>query len=77
MENGAVRRGDRVRLSRDDVVLTEGRIHSLRHLQEDVREVQNGYECGLTIENWSDYREGDRIEVFEEVEIARKLSSTR
>ncbi|MBN1575436.1 MAG: translation initiation factor IF-2 [Chitinispirillaceae bacterium] len=77
VESGTVRRGDRVRLIRDDIVATEGRIHSLRHLQEDVREVQGGYECGLTIENWSDYREADRIEVFEEVEIARKLSSVK
>ncbi|MBN1307233.1 MAG: translation initiation factor IF-2 [Chitinispirillaceae bacterium] len=75
VESGTVCRGDRVRLIRDDIVVTEGRIYSLRRMQEDVREVQNGHECGLTIENWSDYREADRVEAFEEVEIARKLSS--
>ena len=77
VESGMVRRGDRVRLIRDDIVVTEGKIASLRRIQEDVREVQNGYECGLTIDNYADYREGDRIEVFEEVEIARKLSSVK
>ncbi len=77
VEEGVVRRGDKARIIRDDVVLHEGRIQSLKHLQDDVREVQSGYECGLTIDNWSDYREGDRIEVFEEVEIARKLKDIR
>lgn len=77
VESGSVHRGDRVRLIRDDIVIKEGKIGSLRRLQDDVREVQNGYECGLTIENYSDYKEQDRIEVFEEIEVARKLSSTK
>jgi translation initiation factor IF-2 len=44
-------------------------------MQEDVREVSAGYECGLTLDNYSDFRDNDRIEVFEEVEVARKLSA--
>ncbi len=75
VESGAVHRGDRARLIRDDIVVAEGRIGSLKRVQEDVREVQSGYECGLTIDNFSDYREEDRIEIFEEVEVARKLTS--
>jgi translation initiation factor IF-2 len=77
VESGVVRRGDRVRLIRDDIIVTEGKISSLKRLQEDVREVQDGHECGLTIDNYSDYQENDRIDVFEEVEIARKLSSVK
>lgn len=77
VEKGSICRGNRVRIIREDVVLTESRISTLRHIQEDVREVLTGYECGLTIDNWSDYQENDRIEAFEEVEIARKLSKVK
>ena len=77
VESGSLVRGNRIRLIRNDIVLTESRVSTLRHLTEDVREVLTGYECGLTIDNWSDYQENDRIEAFEEVEIARKLSSVK
>ena len=77
VDNGVIHRGDRARLIRDDVIIVEGKIGSLRRLQEDVREVNTGYECGLSIDNYSDYRENDRIEVFEEVEVARKLSPVK
>ena len=65
----------KARLIRDDVVVAESRIGSLKRMQEDVREVSAGYECGLTLDNYSDFRDNDRIEVFEEVEVARKLSA--
>jgi translation initiation factor IF-2 len=77
VDSGVVHRGDRARLIRDDVIITEGKIASLKRLQEDVREVNTGYECGLTIDNYSDYRDNDRIEIFEEVEVARKLSPAK
>ena len=77
VDSGVIHRGDRARLIRDDVIIVEGKIGSLRRLQEDVREVNTGYECGLSIDNYSDYRENDRIEVFEEVEVARKLSPVK
>lgn len=77
VESGVVHRGDRIRLIRDDVVVSEGRVGTLRRIQDDVREVTTGYECGLTIDGCSDYREGDRVEVYEEVEVARKLSSAK
>jgi translation initiation factor IF-2 len=73
--SGTVTRGCKARLIRDDVVVTESRIGSLRRVADDVREVQAGQECGLTLENYHDYKEGDRIETYEEVEIARKLTS--
>ncbi|MDG5815940.1 translation initiation factor IF-2 [Chitinispirillales bacterium ANBcel5] len=74
VESGTVIRGAKARLIRDDVEVAESRIASLKRIQEDVREVNSGYECGITLEKVSDYREGDRIVTYEEVEIARKLS---
>jgi translation initiation factor IF-2 len=73
--SGTVVRGAKARLIRDDVVVCESRIGSLRRVADDVREVLSGQECGVTLENFHDYREGDRIETYEEIEIARKLSS--
>lgn len=75
VESGTVTRGSKARLIRDDVVIAESRIGTLRRMQDDVREVATGYECGLTIDSYSDYQEGDRFEVYEEVEVARKLSA--
>lgn len=72
---GTVTRNAKARLIRDDVIVFEGRIGSLKRLQEDVREVSAGYECGLSLGNYSDYKVGDRVEVFQEIEVARKLSS--
>ncbi|MCX7725750.1 MAG: translation initiation factor IF-2 [Chitinispirillaceae bacterium] len=74
VESGLVRRGDKVRIIREDIVIGESKIESLKRVKDDVREVQSGYECGVMLENFSDIRENDRIEVFEEVEVARKLN---
>lgn len=73
--SGVVTRGARARLIRDDVVIADGKISTLRRIQDDVREVATGYECGLTIDSYSDYQENDRFEVYEEVSVARKLSA--
>ncbi len=70
---GRIRRGDRVRVIRDGVVIYEGTISSLRRFKDDVREVQSGYECGVGIENFNDIKVGDQIEAFEVVEQRRKL----
>jgi translation initiation factor IF-2 len=75
--SGTVTRNAKARLIRDDVVTHESKIESLRRVQDDVREVSANQECGITLEKWNDYREGDRIETYEEIEVARKLSSTR
>jgi len=73
--SGTVTRGFKARLIRDDVVLAEGKISTLRRMQDDAREVREGFECGLTIDSYSDYMENDRFEVYEEIEVARKLSA--
>ncbi len=70
---GLVRRGARVRLIRDRVVIHEGKLSTLRRFKEEVKEVQQGYECGMAFENYQDIREGDTIECFDLEEIARTL----
>ena len=71
--DGVVRRGAKVRLLRDDVVIHEGDLKQLKRFKDDVREVQNGYECGMAFANYDDIKEGDMIECFEVQEIAREL----
>ena len=68
---GLFKRGNKVRLLRDDVVIFEGSLKSLRRFKDDVREVQQGYECGMAFENYDDIKEGDVIECFEAEEITR------
>ncbi|MEL0110176.1 MAG: translation initiation factor IF-2, partial [Rickettsiales bacterium] len=70
---GMFKRGNKVRLLRDDVVIFEGSLKSLRRFKDDVREVQQGYECGIAFENYDDIKTGDVIECFESEEIARSL----
>ena len=70
---GQVKRGARVRLLRDDVVIHDGVLKSLRRFKDEVREVQQGYECGMAFENYQDIQKGDRIECYEIVEVARTL----
>jgi translation initiation factor IF-2 len=71
--NGTIQRGVRARLVRDGAVAYEGRIGSLRRFKDDVREVQEGFECGIGLENFQDVKEGDVIEAFEIREVARSL----
>jgi translation initiation factor IF-2 len=70
---GNVVRGGRARVVRDGVVVYESRIGSLRRFKDDVREVAEGYECGIGIENFNDLHEGDLIEVYEVREVVREL----
>ena len=60
-----------VRLIRDGVVVYEGKLGSLKRFQNDAKEVNAGYECGMTIENFNDIKEGDIIEGYEMQEVAR------
>ncbi len=69
--DGKIYRGRPARLWRNKQVLHESRIASLRHLKEDVREIAAGYECGIVLEGFSDYQEGDRIECFEIQEVSQ------
>jgi translation initiation factor IF-2 len=71
---GTVKRSANVNLIRDHVVIHSGKISSLRRFKDDMREVAAGYECGMGIEDFSNLQIGDQIEVFEIVEVARKLS---
>ena len=64
MTEGMVKRSARVRLLRDNVVIHDGELDSLKRFKDDVREVQSGYECGLGIENFNDIKVGDVIEAF-------------
>lgn len=70
---GVVRRGANVRLLRDDVVIHEGKLSTLKRFKDEVREVTQGFECGMAFENYHDLKEGDVIECFEVEEIARTL----
>ena len=70
---GLVKRGAKVRLLRDDVVIHEGSLSQLRRFKDDVKEVKDGTECGMAFENYQDIKEGDFIECFEVEEVARTL----
>jgi translation initiation factor IF-2 len=70
---GSVRRGAKVRLLRDNVVIHEGSLKTLKRFKEEVREVNQGYECGMAFENYQDIQTGDVIECFEVEEVARAL----
>jgi translation initiation factor IF-2 len=71
--SGIIRRGARLRLLRDNVVVYTGELDSLKRMKDDVREVKEGFECGLTIKNYNDIAEGDQLEFFEIKEVARTL----
>jgi translation initiation factor IF-2 len=73
VNDGKIVRGGRARLVRDQVVVHEGRIGSLKRFKDDAREVLAGYECGLSFEGYQDVKEGDVIEAFEMEEVARQL----
>ena len=70
---GMVKRGAKVRLLRDNVVIHEGTLKTLRRFKDEVREVQSGFECGMAFDNYQDIRPNDFIECFEMVEEARTL----
>jgi translation initiation factor IF-2 len=70
---GVVRRGAKVRLLRDNVVIHEGSLKTLKRFKEEVREVREGFECGMAFENYQDIQVGDVIECFEVEEVARAL----
>ena len=71
--DGVVKRGSRVRVLRDNVVIHDGELDSLKRFKDDVREVKGGFECGLSIRNWNDIQKGDQLEAYEIVEVSRTL----
>jgi translation initiation factor IF-2 len=70
---GIIKRSSNIRIIRDGIVVHTGKLGSLKRFKDDVKEVKNNYECGLNIERYNDIKEGDIVEAFEEVEVARKL----
>ncbi|MDV6326536.1 translation initiation factor IF-2 [Idiomarina sp. Sol25] len=70
---GVVKRSAPIRVLRDNVVIYEGELESLRRFKDDVQEVRNGMECGIGVKNYNDVKEGDQIEVFETIQIERTL----
>ncbi len=70
---GVIKRSAPIRVLRDNVVIYEGELESLRRFKDDVQEVRNGTECGIGVKNYNDVRVGDQIEVFETVEVKRSL----
>ena len=71
--DGMVKRNAMIRIIRDHVVVYTGELDSLKRFKDDVKEVKQGYECGLTVKNLNDIREGDILEVFDIIEVARTL----
>lgn len=71
--DGKISRSDEVRVARDGIVVFEGKIASLRRFKDDVKEVNQGYECGIGIENYNDIKEGDVIETFVNEAVKREL----
>ena len=73
VQEGLVKRSAQVRVLRDNVVIHTGEIDSLKRFKDDVREVKAGFECGMSLKNFSDLKEKDQFEVFEILEVARTL----
>ncbi|WP_026973056.1 translation initiation factor IF-2 [Aliagarivorans marinus] len=71
--DGIVKRSNPIRVLRENVVIYEGELESLRRFKDDVAEVRNGMECGIGVKNYNDVRVGDQIEVFEVVEVKRSI----
>jgi translation initiation factor IF-2 len=73
---GVIKRTSSVNVIRDGIVIYTGKVSSLKRFKDDAKEVATGYECGVGIDEWHDIKVGDQFEVFEFVEVARKLSDT-
>ena len=71
MLDGKIERNSKVRLLRDNIVIYEGELASLKRFKDDVKEVAAGYECGMSLEKFNDIKEGDQLEVFIMEEIPR------
>ena len=73
VRDGKIGRNSKIRVIRDGIVIYTGTLGSLKRFKDDVKEVKNGYECGLNIENFNDIKVGDHVEAFQEVEVAKQL----
>lgn len=75
--SGKFARNANVRIIRDGVIVYDGKITTLKRFKEDVKEVATGYECGVMLENYNDLKEGDELEAYREVKIAKKLQDAK
>jgi translation initiation factor IF-2 len=73
VKEGKIKRGSKIRLIRDGIVVYTGELGSLKRFKDDVKEVTHGYECGLNIQNYNDIRVGDLIEAYELTEVKKTL----
>ena len=73
VKTGKVKRSDKARLIRDGIVIFTGNINALKRFKDDVKEVGTNFECGISLVNYNDLREGDMIETYQEVEVKAKL----
>ena len=71
--DGVIKKGANIRLLRDDTVIYEGQLDSLKRFKDDVKEVKSNFECGLSIKNFYDLKVNDKLEAYEHVQVARKL----
>ena len=74
--SGAIKRTSSVNIIRDGIVIHSGKVTSLKRFKDDAKEVNAGYECGVGVDTWQDIKVGDQFEVFEYVEVARKLGES-
>ena len=70
---GVIKRSSRARLLRNNVVVWDGELESLKRIKDDVKEVRAGFECGLSLRNYNAYEEGDQLETYDVTEVARTL----
>lgn len=73
VQSGKITRSDRIRLYRDDKLIFDGKVASLKRMKDDVREVASGFECGLSLENYDDIHEGDALETYQIIKTKRTL----
>ena len=73
---GLIKRTSSVIVIRDGIVIYTGKVSSLKHFKDDAKEIKSGFECGVGIDQWQDIKVGDQLEVFEYVEVARKLGDS-
>ena len=71
--DGVVKRNNPIRVLRENVVIYEGELESLRRFKDDVNEVKQGTECGIGVKNYNDVKVGDQIEVYERIQVTREL----
>ena len=73
VKEGKVKRSDKARLIRDGIVIFTGEINALKRFKDDVKEVATNFECGISLQNYNDIKEGDIIESYQEVEVKQTL----